>query len=119
MPYTIAVEANERDLQASHSYQPLGCRLCRYNAEHNRARGSETQQVFAIRTSSENDRMAISPGGRGPEVLAVYSLFLVLTTIFVSLRMYCRLYIQKAFGWDDGFAAAAWVINVRPLKHVA
>lgn len=58
--------------------------------------------------------MAISPGGRGPEVFAVYTLFLVLTTIFVSLRMYCRLYIQKAFGWDDGFAAAAWVNHVDP-----
>jgi len=56
--------------------------------------------------------MAISPGGRGPEVLGVYTLFLVLTTIFVSMRMYCRLYIQKAFGWDDGFAATAWVIHV-------
>lgn len=53
--------------------------------------------------------MAVASGGRGPEVLAVYSLFLVLTTMFVGLRMYCRLCIQKAFGWDDGFAAAAWV----------
>lgn len=63
--------------------------------------------------------MTISPGGRGPEVLAVYTLFLVLTTIFVSMRLYCRLYIQKAFGWDDGFAAAAWVTYLGPLSNVA
>jgi hypothetical protein len=75
--------------------------------------------VFEILAISEDNKMAISPGGRGSEVLAVYSLFLVLTTIFVSLRMYCRLYIQKAFGWDDGFAAAAWVTNVKPLRHIA
>jgi len=68
--------------------------------------------VFTEPVSSRNNKMAISPGGRGPEVLGVYTLFLVLTTIFVSMRMYCRLYIQKAFGWDDGFAATAWVIHV-------
>jgi hypothetical protein len=37
MPYIIAVEPNERDLQASHSYQPLCCRLYRYNTEHSHA----------------------------------------------------------------------------------
>jgi hypothetical protein len=63
--------------------------------------------------------MAIAPGGRGPEVLGVYGFFLVLTTIFVSMRLYCRLYIQKAFGWDDGFAAVAWVILVGPCRDVA
>lgn len=63
--------------------------------------------------------MAISPGGRGPEVFAVYTFFLVLTTIFVSMRMYCRLCIQKAFGWDDGFAAAAWVTCIGELTNYA
>jgi len=42
MPYTIAVQPNERDLQASHSYQPLCYRLYRYNTEHDRADGSST-----------------------------------------------------------------------------
>jgi hypothetical protein len=42
-----------------------------------------------------------------------------LTTVFVSMRMYCRLYIQKAFGWDDGFAASAWVRHVGFLGTVA
>lgn len=53
--------------------------------------------------------MAITPAGRGPEVLAVYSLFLGLTTLTVGLRAYCRLRIQRAFGWDDWFAVLAWV----------
>lgn len=53
--------------------------------------------------------MAIAPAGRGVEVLAVYSLFLALTTITVALRVYCRAHIQKAFGWDDYFALISWV----------
>lgn len=53
--------------------------------------------------------MAVGPAGRGVEVLAVYGLFLGLTTVTVGLRVYCRLHIQKAFGPDDYFAVLAWV----------
>ena len=53
--------------------------------------------------------MAIAPAGRGFEVLGVYGLFLALTTLTVGLRAYCRLRIQKAFGWDDWFATLSWV----------
>ena len=53
--------------------------------------------------------MAVEPAGRGIQVLAVYSLFLVLTTVSVALRVYCRVHIQKAFGADDYFAVLAWV----------
>lgn len=49
------------------------------------------------------------PEGRGYEVMAVFLLFLALTTISCALRVYCRVYIQKAFGWDDRFAVFAWV----------
>ena len=49
------------------------------------------------------------PEGRGYEVMAVFLLFLALTTISCGLRVYCRVYIQKAFGWDDRFAVFAWV----------
>jgi hypothetical protein len=57
--------------------------------------------------------MTVRPAGRGIEVLAVYSLFLGLTTITVALRVYCRAHIQKAFGIDDYFAVLAWVGCVR------
>jgi hypothetical protein len=53
--------------------------------------------------------MAIVPAGRGIEVLAVYLLFLALTTPTITLRVYCRAHIQKAFGADDYFAVLAWV----------
>ena len=49
------------------------------------------------------------PEERGNEVMAVFLLFLGLTTVSCALRVYCRLYIQKAFGWDDKFAVFAWV----------
>lgn len=53
--------------------------------------------------------MTIKPADRGPQILGIYSFFVGLTTITLALRLYCRTYIQKAFGWDDYFAAFAWV----------
>jgi hypothetical protein len=53
--------------------------------------------------------MTIKPAGRGPQILGIYSFFVGLTTITLALRLYCRTYIQKAFGWDDYFAAFSWV----------
>jgi hypothetical protein len=53
--------------------------------------------------------MTVTPAGRGPQILGIYSFFVALTTITLALRLYCRTYIQKAFGWDDYFAAFAWV----------
>ena len=53
--------------------------------------------------------MTIKPDGRGPQILGIYSFFVGLTTITLALRLYCRAYIQKAFGWDDYTAAFAWV----------
>lgn len=53
--------------------------------------------------------MTIAPGGRGPQIIGVYSFFVGLTTVTLALRLYCRTYIQKAFGWDDYFAAFSWV----------
>lgn len=51
----------------------------------------------------------VQPAGRGLQVLTMYSFFAALTTIVVALRLYCRAYIQKAFGWDDYAAAMSWV----------
>jgi len=61
--------------------------------------------------------MTVRPAGRGIEVLAVYSLFLGLTTITVALRVYCRAHIQKAFGIDDYFAVLAWVGRITTILN--
>jgi hypothetical protein len=46
---------------------------------------------------------------RGPQVSGVSTLFLVLTWIFISMRIYCRLVIVKCFGLDDYLAVIAQV----------
>jgi hypothetical protein len=51
---------------------------------------------------------------RGPQVSGVSTLFLVLTWIFVSMRIYCRLVIVKSFGLDDYLAVIAQV-SILPL----
>lgn len=53
--------------------------------------------------------MTIAPADRGVQVVTIYSFFAALTTITISLRLYCRIYIQKALGWDDWVAFFAWV----------
>jgi hypothetical protein len=49
---------------------------------------------------------------RGPQLSGVSGLFLALTWIFVSLRIYCRLVIVKCFGFDDFLAVIAQVSNL-------
>jgi hypothetical protein len=59
--------------------------------------------------------MTIQPAGRGPQLVVLYSFFVGLTTVTVALRAYCRVFVQKAFGWDDYFTVASWVSL--PCKH--
>ena len=53
--------------------------------------------------------MAIEPAGLGPRVIGVYSFFLALTTVAITLRTYCRVYVLKNFALDDWLAVTAWV----------
>ena len=46
---------------------------------------------------------------RGPEVAGVTLFFVVLTSIIIPARVYCRTFLQRAFGWDDFFSVLAWV----------
>lgn len=48
-------------------------------------------------------------GGRGYQVVGLAYLFLVLSTISISLRCYVRLRLVKSFGIDDISALLAWV----------
>ena len=56
--------------------------------------------------------MTVPVAGRGHVILAVYGLFTALTSISVGLRTYCRVWVVKSSGWDDGLAVIAWVIPV-------
>jgi len=49
---------------------------------------------------------------RGPEVAGVAGAFLLLTTIAIALRCYCRAFVVKSFGWDDNAAIVAYLFFV-------
>lgn len=54
----------------------------------------------------------IDPNGaptRGPAVLVVTAIMLVLATIFVTLRMISRAWIVRRVTLDDYFIVLAWV----------
>lgn len=51
-----------------------------------------------------------TPSGRGPELIAVFAFFMALTTVTLLLRVYVRTRLVKAFGLDDWFAAAGWLL---------
>ena len=56
--------------------------------------------------------LAPPPGGRqnkGPAFLAVALLFTILASIVVFLRVYVRIWVKPAFGWDDGMIIFAIV----------
>ena len=53
--------------------------------------------------------MAVKPAGRALELIAIYSFFIVLTTVAVALRVYCRVRLVKNFALDDWFCLVAWV----------
>lgn len=46
---------------------------------------------------------------RGPQLQAVCSTFVSLAFVSVLLRIYVRLRLVKAFGWDDWFMVLAMV----------
>ena len=51
---------------------------------------------------------------RGPAVLAVTAALLVISTIFVGLRLISRIGIVKKVTWDDHFIVLAWVRALSP-----
>lgn len=46
---------------------------------------------------------------RGPQLLAVVCLLVVLAGLFLGLRIYCKVMRQKGLWWDDWIMIAAWV----------
>lgn len=52
---------------------------------------------------------ALPHDNAGPQLLAtVWSLFL-LSSVFLSLRVYCRMLRRQHLWWDDAILIAAWV----------
>ena len=62
-----------------------------------------------LKRDPTRNEMAITPAGRAPMFITVYSIIMGLSTIFVFLRLYTRAVIVKNLGADDYFAAISWV----------
>ncbi|KAF2159730.1 hypothetical protein M409DRAFT_70796 [Zasmidium cellare ATCC 36951] len=56
--------------------------------------------------------MAVTPAGRGPQVMGVFLLFLGLSSIATVLRIYCRVSLLKSFRSEDWLAVLAWAFFV-------
>lgn len=53
---------------------------------------------------------------RGPVVFAVTTAMMVITTIFVGLRLFSRFYVVRRISWDDYFIILAWVSGIELTK---
>lgn len=51
----------------------------------------------------------VNPETRGNALIVFNSVFLVLMTIILGLRLYSRLIMKRWFGWDDFFIICAYV----------
>jgi len=52
------------------------------------------------------------PGGRqnkGPAFLTVALVFTIIALMFVLVRVYVRIWVNPAFGWDDGMVILSMV----------
>lgn len=71
---------------------------------------------------TKNKILNMAGENRGPQVAGVAGFFVSLSTIFVFLRVYCRVVVVKAFGADDYLAVIAWVslrVKITALSHFA
>lgn len=61
---------------------------------------------------SDSASSSLGDGGfpdRGPAVFAVTAATLVLATVFVAARMFCRTFIVRNLTWDDRVMMLAWL----------
>jgi hypothetical protein len=54
----------------------------------------------------------VNPDTRGPALIIINAIFLALCTLFVCLRLYTRIVIQRTLGWDDATLVVGYVFAV-------
>ncbi|KAJ5919175.1 hypothetical protein N7466_010118 [Penicillium verhagenii] len=47
-----------------------------------------------------------------PTILAVAWILIVVPGAFVALRIYCKIFLAKGFGWDDGICVFSWLLQL-------
>lgn len=53
----------------------------------------------------------------GPQLNLVFWLLTGLSLVFLSLRLYCKIYRGRSLWWDDHFLVASWVRHHRHHHH--
>ncbi len=59
---------------------------------------------------------ALPHGNAAPRLLASIWTLALISTVFLALRIYCRLLRHTSLWWDDGILIAAWVSNTTPTR---
>ena len=54
----------------------------------------------------------VDPEQRTGGAVPLIVVLLTLSTIFLIVRLYTKLWIVRALGWDDGAILAAWLCNI-------
>ncbi|MCJ1454859.1 hypothetical protein MMC28_005212 [Mycoblastus sanguinarius] len=54
----------------------------------------------------------VDPPNHDAEMIALHTTCLILITLFVGMRLYCRAVVLRQFGWDDAFCVAGWMLSV-------
>lgn len=54
---------------------------------------------------------ALDAESRVGEIFAILSVASILSTLVVVLRIYCRAFMLRSFGWDDGLILPAQVLH--------
>lgn len=55
------------------------------------------------------DMSALAAVDNGPQLNATIWALTAVSTLFLGLRVYCKLWRQRRLRWDDWFLAAGWV----------
>ena len=59
---------------------------------------------------------ALPHDNAAPRLLASIWTLAFISTVFLALRIYCRLLRSSSLWWDDGILIAAWVSNTTPTR---
>ncbi|KAK7942993.1 uncharacterized protein PG986_012106 [Apiospora aurea] len=53
-----------------------------------------------------------SDNNRGPAINAIAWVGTIISTVFVALRLYSRIFVTRSFGWDDTVIVVAVILNL-------
>ena len=70
---------------------------------------STENERFGVETRQTNNIASLPNDDYGPQFLAAIWILSGAATIFLALRLYCKLSTHKGLWWDDHVITASWV----------